>query len=50
MIPEPCLFTILLAMKPAIRPRTIHAMIDMSNLLTLVDVGPDDLGRSAAER
>src|SRR5215468_10010778 len=28
--PSPCRFTILLAMKPAISPRTIQPMIDMS--------------------
>src|SRR5215469_241820 len=28
--PSPVLLTILLAMKPAMRPRTSHAMIDMS--------------------
>src|SRR5262245_44464469 len=28
--PSPCLLTIRVAMKPAMRPRTSHAMIDMS--------------------
>ena len=30
--PSPCLFTILLAMNPAISPSMIHAMIDMTHL------------------
>src|SRR5690348_15951651 len=32
MIPSPCLLTILLAMKPAIRPRTIQPMMDILSL------------------
>src|SRR5690242_9738808 len=41
--PCPCLLTILLAMKPAIRPRTIQPMMDiLSSLVTTLS--PEELG------